>query len=289
MLKRIISKSEEGQKIFKYLLRISDASKIFLHKLFRKRKILVNNSPISKDYIIKENDEIYSTELSELKKEKSIGKLPDIIYSDENILVIDKKSGELVYGENNSILDNIKNHKKYDFIVPVHRLDKYTEGLIIFALNYKTSVKLTELFRNNKVIKIYESLLHGNIEKQIFVEAEIIRTENISKVNNLTILENIPDKNDWLKNKKNKSATIIRPIKKSDKYTLCEIEIWTGHHHQIRAISSAINHPVAGDKKYKAKDNFKNYLLLCKKIEIPELNYYFETKKNLKINLQSKI
>ncbi|MCX7821351.1 MAG: RluA family pseudouridine synthase [Brevinematales bacterium] len=285
MLKRIVTKTEEGQKIFKYLLRVSDASKIFLYKIFRKKSVLVNNCPVNKDYIIRENDEIFCSEIIELEKENKnkISYLPEVIYCDENVLVIDKKSGEAVYGEKDSVLDKIKNLNKYDFIVPVHRLDRYTEGVLVFALNYKTSVLLAELFRTNRVNKTYESLLHGKLEKELFVEAKIRRKGNFSEVSEVKVYKNIPSRKEWLISKADKSGTLIRPIKISNQYTLCSIEIWTGHHHQIRAVCQAINHPVAGDKKYGAIDNFKHYLLICKKIEIPELNFSFESKKNLKV------
>ncbi len=284
MLKRKILKAEEGQKIFKYLLRISDASKIFLHKLFRKGKILVNGKKVIKDYSIKENDEIFCEELFEVKKEENVSyEIPDIIYSDKNILVIDKKGGEVVYGEESSILAKIKNYNKYDFIVPVHRLDKYTEGILIFALNYKTSVLLTELFKSNRVNKFYQTLLHGVIDREIFIEAEINRKESFSEVRDLCIYNHIPNKEEWILTKKDKSGTILRPIKIFDKFTLCNVEILTGHHHQIRSVCSKIGHPVAGDKKYGAIDNFKHYLLLCKKIEIQELNYLFESKKRIRV------
>ncbi len=287
MLKRKITKSEEGQKVIKYLLRISDASKVFLYKLIRKRKIFVNNFPVSKEYIIKKDDEIFCDEINEIKEIYKGNKLPDIIFEDNDVIVVDKKAGELIYGEENSIINSLKTHLKASFLVPVHRIDKYTEGVVIFALSYEKAKKLTELFSLNRINKYYEAIICGNLEKDIFVEAIIVRgkDESISKVLDYKIYRDIPDKRDFLSLKNKKSATIIRPKKVVNNKTIVEIEIWTGHHHQIRAVSSAIGYPVAGDLKYGAPkdEKYRHYQLLCKRIEIPELNLIFESRKNLEL------
>ncbi len=102
MYKKVVSAVEENQKIFKYLLRTSDATKIFLHKLFRKKKISVNGKPITKDYILKENDLIYCKDIFEKDKFIITNELPEIIYNDKNLIVVDKNVGESVYGEKTS-------------------------------------------------------------------------------------------------------------------------------------------------------------------------------------------
>ncbi len=290
MYKKVVSAVEENQKIFKYLLRTSDATKIFLHKLFRKKKISVNGKPITKDYILKENDLIYCKDIFEKDKFIITNELPEIIYNDKNLIVVDKNVGESVYGEKTSVIYKVKNFLKKNnidsnFLVPVHRLDKETTGILIFALNYRASKVITEMFRRKKIKKFYEAVLCGKIYKNIFAEAVIKREKdkNLSTVESLKTQDVIPEKNEWIRTNLKKSATIIRPLQINENFTFCEIEIWTGNHHQIRAICGNLNHPLVNDTKYGGKkiDFLDHYILNCKRIEIPILNLKFESKKRI--------
>lgn len=292
MYKRKVSSIEEGQKIFKFLLRTTDATKIFLHKLFRKKKIYVNDKIVAKDYIIRKDDIIFSKELIQKEEKNLIYRPLEIIYEDKNIIAVDKKAKDSVYGEDDSIINSLKaylqkNNKECNFIVPVHRLDRYTGGVLIFALNYKAAKILTALFRKQKVRKIYEGLLEGKINQTFFIEAKIEREKNesLSRISDIKIHNTIPLKNQWLKANPKKSATIIKPIKIIKDFTLCEIEIWTGQHHQIRAVCKEIGHPLVSDIKYGGRKitQLKHYLLNCKRIEIPLLNIKFESRISKKI------
>ncbi|MGC8764307.1 MAG: pseudouridine synthase [Brevinematia bacterium] len=283
MYERKIVFDEQGQKIFKYLLRTSNATKVFLHKLFRKNKIYVNHKVAKKDYVIKKDDVIFCNEIEEKKDPNPIDKPLEIIYHDKNLIVIDKDSQKAIYGEKDSVVNRLKGYlkKNNNFIVPVHRLDRHTTGVLIFALNYKTARILTKMFRRQKVNKIYQTVLQGKILNNLFIEAIIKRDKNISWAENVKIHNTIPDKSKWLKANPKKSATIIKPLRVMGNFTHSEVEIWTGHHHQIRAICGSINHPVINDTKYGGKriGFLEHYILNCKRIEIPLLKIKFESKK----------
>jgi 23S rRNA-/tRNA-specific pseudouridylate synthase len=287
MFEKTITSSEKGQKILKYLLRKTDGSKIFLYKLFRKKEIIVNGEPVGPHYIIKENDRITCERLNEFKLlKKKFNYNIDVIYLDKTLIVVDKEPGLPVYGKGNSLINQVStyltsNNFPGEFIVPVHRLDKETGGIVIFALTYQVAKELTELFRERKVRKVYQGIVEGIIDKKIFVEAEIKRNGRVSVIKEIRTFDRIPLKEEWISNSKFNSATIVSPVSVKENNTCVEIEIWTGLHHQIRSVLKEINHPLVNDRKYGERKNQDNIMLLCKRIEIPDLNLCFESRKNL--------
>ena len=176
-----------------------------------------------------------------------------IVFEDNHLLVINKKAGQLVQGDKTgdaSLLDLIKNFiKKRDqkpgnvFLGLVHRIDRPTSGLVIYAKTSKALTRLTQMVKNREIKKIYWAVV---------AKAEIPEAQR---------LVNYLQKNE----KTNKSTVFTRPtegakeavlnykiIKVLDNFQLLEIDLETGRHHQIRAQLSKIGAPVKGDLKYGA-------------------------------------
>ena len=172
-----------------------------------------------------------------------------ILYEDKTLIVISKPSGLLTIGtkkENNNTLyrkvsEYVKKQHKSNKIFIVHRLDKDTSGIIVFA---KTEPVKRILQRNwDKTKRKYIALVEGKINqkdiiKNYLAETKTLRTyiTNDKKIGKLAI-------------------TKYQPIKSNKEYTLLDIEILTGRKNQIRVHMENINHPIVGDKKYNSKKN----------------------------------
>ena len=174
----------------------------YIYKIFRKKDIKVNGKRVDINYIIKTGDEIniYINDdtLSDFQTNKTLAtscNKIDVIYEDDNILIINKDAGILVHeGEenikentlNNDILNYLKNKGEYDesnLFTPscVHRLDRNTSGLIIAAKTLQASKQLLELFKDKeKLEKEYIALVVGN--------------NNETETNNKTLLKNKKEK-----------------------------------------------------------------------------------------------
>ena len=259
MRKLIVKANEKGQRIYKYIRKyLNNAPLSYIYKLFRKKDIKVNNKRVDINYIVCENDEIsiYASEdtLNEFNVKNTIvtsNNTIDIIYEDENILVINKDPGILVHeGEentktntlNNDILNYLKNKGEYseeDIFTPscVHRLDRNTSGVIIAAKNLLASKELLELFKNKEnLTKEYIALVSGKTNTDGTIDAPLLKNEKDKYVK--------VDKNGLTAITKYKRLTF------NDKYSLLKVNILTGRTHQIRVHMSYIGHHLINDDKY---------------------------------------
>lgn len=174
----------------------------------------------------------------------------DIIYEDDDIIVVNKQKGLVVHPANGNpdgtLVNAIMNICKDSLsgiggeIRPgiVHRLDKDTSGLIIIAKNDKAHINLSEQIKNREVKKTYIALVRGVISEN---EATI----------NMPIARSTKDRKKMAVSKDGKNAiTHFKVLKRYDKYTLVEVKIETGRTHQIRVHMSHIGYPVVGDVVY---------------------------------------
>lgn len=304
-MERTITAAESGQKILKYLLKTSDGTKIFLFKLFRKGEIKVNGKRVEKDYELKSGDLIFSKQLQEHGKKTNFQDVKSdisVLFEDTHLIALDKDDRTLVHaatGEpsQGTLLEQVKAYLRkkgedYSAVTAVHRIDKNTKGVVIFAKDYTYAKILNERFRDGMVSKTYEALLTGRLEDKLFVEADIIRGQDESgvEVKNLSKSFTVPDKVDWLnrsyKTSKTVSATVFVPVRylESEDMTLTLVTIWTGRHHQIRAVAQALGHSLVGDRKYPGKRLRMNQggqngqALICKRIELDDPVYRFESR-----------
>src|SRR5574344_2749948 len=174
----------------------------------------------------------------------------DVIYEDNDIIVVNKPKGLVVHPANgnpdgtlvNAIMAICKDSLSGigGEIRPgiVHRLDKDTSGLLIVAKNDKAHIKMSDQIKNREVNKIYIALVRGQVPEE---EATI----------SMPIARSTKDRKKMAVTKTGKEAvTHFKVLKRYNKYTLLEVKIDTGRTHQIRVHLSEIGHPVIGDMVY---------------------------------------
>lgn len=255
-----------------------------LQKLCRKGEIRINGKRTNATAVLNENDELklppyiieYSKEKNNFKQtkkdshytQKDIDEiLKTIIFEDDEIIVLNKPSGLSTQGGNNiskhiDSLINIALPQYNNNLRLTHRIDKDTSGILVIAKNYESAVKITTMFKEQKIHKTYHALVYGNFDDK----------HKIGKINTP-----ITDKN----SKPNEKG------EKEEKYALSEYEVLdeafgilslvklkpkTGRTHQLRIHTSSINHPIIGDFKY-GTDNSFTKLREMFEIEIPRKLY----------------
>ena len=192
----------------------------------------------------------------------------EVLYEDNHLIAVNKKSGDIVQGDKTGdtpLSEHVKNYikKKYNkpgevFLGTIHRLDRPTSGIVLYARTSKALSRMNEQFRNKEVQKTYLAVV-----------------DNIPP-NNSGILENFLQKNQ----KQNKSYVTkgnngkhailhYKRLKKLDNFYLIEIKPQTGRHHQIRVQLANIGCVIKGDLKYGAKRSNKDASihLLAQKLE----------------------
>lgn len=174
-----------------------------------------------------------------------------IVYEDNHLLVINKKVGQLVQGDktgDESLLELIKDFiKKRDnkpgnvFLGLVHRIDRPTSGLVIYAKTSKALSRLTQMVKNREVKKTYWAVV---AKEMIPKTQKLVHYLKKNEKNNKAIV--FPKATDGAK----EAILTYNVIKTLDNYLLLEIDLETGRHHQIRAQLSKTGVPIKGDLKY---------------------------------------
>lgn len=195
-----------------------------------------------------------------------------ILFEDNHIIIINKKAGQLVQGDKTgdiSLLDEVKSYIKLKYSKPgnvfaglVHRIDRPTSGIVIFAKTSKALTRLTEMIKKREIKKTYWAVVKKN---EIPETQRLVHYLKKNEKNNKAIIFNTSSAQSSSK----EAILTYKIIKKSDHYLLLEIDLETGRHHQIRAQLSAIKCPIKGDLKYGAdRSNSDGSIhLLARKIE----------------------
>ena len=229
----------------------SSLSRVTVQRLIDDGKILVNGKNIKSSYKLNLND-VVTIEKDEPKEvEIKAEEIPlDIIYEDDDILVINKQKGLVVHPGNGNpdgtLVNAIMAYCKDSLsgiggeIRPgiVHRIDKDTSGLLIVAKNDKAHINISDQIKNHEVKKTYIALVRGNLK------------ENMATID-MPIARSNKDRTKMAVSKDGKKAvTHIRVLERFDGYTLLEVNIETGRTHQIRVHLSQIGYPIVGDMVY---------------------------------------
>ena len=247
-----IKKEDVNTRLDKIVSKIeNDISRTSIQRMIEEGNILVNEKKVRVSYKVNIGDVI--TIQKEIPQE--INLLPqemplDIIYEDEDILIVNKEKGIVVHPGNgnpdgtlvNAIMAKCKESLSGigGKIRPgiVHRIDKDTSGLIIVAKNDKSHINISNQIKNREVVKEYIALVRGNIKEN---EATI----------NMPIARSIKDRKKMAVDRKGKEAiTEFKVVQRFKGYTLIEVKIKTGRTHQIRVHMAEIGYPIVGDEVY---------------------------------------
>ena len=272
--------SQSNQRIDKFLAGFyKEKSRASWQKMIKNKEVLVNNKEVKADYILKDDDEVEIVKLIDFSlrsapfemTENEKVEIPkiEIIYEDDNVIVINKPAGVLSQNAESS-----KSPSVSDFLVEhypkikevgedeqrcgtVHRLDKDTSGVMIVAKNNQAFEFLKDQFKNRKTQKVYLALVYGKVNPpEGVIDLKIGR----SKTNpNMQTVTDTKKKEDI---KSREARTVYKTIKNFKDYSLLEVSPKTGRMHQIRVHLKAIGYPVMGDQKYFFKKHKNNNLEL---------------------------
>ncbi len=242
---------ESGQRIDKYIAEKQGISRVAVQRLIEEENILVNGKATKSSYLTQVGD-VVTIQIPEVKE---IGLQPqelplDVIYEDEDIIVINKAKGMVVHpaagNPDGTLVNAIMAHCKGKLsgiggeLRPgiVHRLDKDTSGLLVIAKNDKAHLAMSEQIQNREVKKTYLALVRGIVPEN---EATI----------KMPIGRSTKDRKKMAVTPKGKEAiTHFKVLERFEKYTYLEVKIETGRTHQIRVHMAEIGHPVVGDMVY---------------------------------------
>lgn len=261
----IIEKNQSGQRFDKFLFKyFKDATSGFIYKMLRKKNITLNNKKSDGKEKLKEND-IVKIFMADETIEKFRGlfqiELPepinlDIVYEDENVIFINKKTGMLSQKSkendlslNEYVISYLVNEGKLSiedlktFKPSVcNRLDRNTSGLIVAGKSLQGLQDMSKMFKERTLHKYYLAVVVGAINEPMKITGYLKKNNNTNKVT-------ITNKTDG-----EYIETYYEPVKVLDDVTLLKVQLITGKTHQIRAHLSSINHPIIGDYKYGKKE-----------------------------------
>ncbi len=255
----IIDKSDVSKRLDVYLSeQLKDITRSYIKTLIDDTKVLVNGKTVKSGYKLKNGDSI-DIEIVEKEADNIVAEdIPlNIIYEDEDIIIVNKEKGMVVHPANgnytgtmvNSLMNSHKDKLSSinGIIRPgiVHRIDKDTSGILVVAKNDNAHKKLSDQFKVHSIKRKYIALVKGIIkEDYITIDEPIGRSIRDRK--KMAVTE---------KNSRN-AITHISVLRRfySSNVTLVEAELETGRTHQIRVHMAYKHHPLIGDEVYGKKD-----------------------------------
>jgi 23S rRNA pseudouridine1911/1915/1917 synthase len=181
----------------------------------------------------------------------------EVVYEDNHIIVVNKRSGEIVQGDKTGdepLSETVKQYLKEKYAKPgavflgvTHRLDRPVSGLVVFAKTSKALARLNKMFAEGQVHKTYWAI----------VEAPPYREESGMDILTHWLTRNEQQNKSYAHDHEvrgsKKAQLRYRVLSRGERYDLVEVELLTGRHHQIRCQLSAVGMPIKGDLKYGAR------------------------------------
>ena len=201
---------------------------------------------------------------------KTLTPTMQVLYEDNHIIIVNKRSGDIVQADKTGdapLSETVKQYIKEKYAKPgnvfigvTHRLDRPVAGIVLFAKTSKALSRLNNMFRNGEVHKTYWAITRNSPQQTEGTLTDwLVRNEKQNK--SYAYDHEVPNSK--------KAVLNYRVIGKSDRYTLIEMQLMTGRHHQIRCQMARIGCPIKGDLKYGAPRSTTDgsISLLARKIE----------------------
>ena len=286
-----INRNDAGQRLDKFLSKAVKAMpKSLMYKGIRTKKIKVNRKRAEIGYVLEEGDtvelfiseEFFSDNASDNAFMKLTPKL-DIVYEDENIMLLDKRPGLIVHSDDeedvNTLISHVKAYlyRKGEYkpedeqsFAPAlcNRIDRNTGGIVIAAKNAEALRIMNEKIRNDELSKFYLAAVHGHMPKKADTLHGYLRKDQAN---------NIVDISTTKKPGYKEIITKYRVLDEKNDLSLVEVELVTGRTHQIRAHFSSIGHPLLGDGKYGVNRDDKKLGYKFQALYAYRLEFHFRT------------
>lgn len=242
--------NEESTRIDAYLIKKLNLSRNKIQNMIKEQQILVNDKPIKNSYSLKKGDNIIAEEYVEEEMKAIPEKMDlDIVYEDEDVIVVNKPNGMVVHpaigNKNGTLVNGLMYHSKLSDINGefrpgiVHRIDAYTTGLLVVAKNNEAHLSLAKQLEEKTTTRKYIALVWGIVNTDTgTIEAPIGRDVSDRKKMSVTDI-----------NAKN-AVTHFKVIERYKDTTLIELSLETGRTHQIRVHMNYIGYPIVNDPVY---------------------------------------
>ena len=259
-MKYTVTFKENGQRLDKAVAMLnSELSRSFITKLIDEGKITINGKVEKPSFKVKENDEINIEEIVDVKSDIKEEDIPlDVVYEDDDILVINKPQGMVVHPANGHYSGTLVNALMFmedslssinGVVRPgiVHRIDKDTSGLLCVAKNDNAHHFLAEQLKDHTMAREYVALVRGIIKENSGTIEMPIGRDKKDRQKMAVVKEGKP------------AVTHFQVLERFRDHTLVKCQLVSGRTHQIRVHMSAIGHPVEGDPLYAGKNYDKIY------------------------------
>ena len=245
----MIVEDREGMRIDSYLAEVLDLSRSKVQKLIKEEKVLVNDKVVHASYSVQLGDSIMVDDELDYEIHVEPENIPiDIVYEDDDLLIINKESGMVVHPAPGHYTGTLVNALLYKFNLTsgeshrpgiVHRLDKDTSGLMLVAKNEWTHDKLAEMISTKAVERKYLAIVEGVIKHDTReIDAPIGRD---AKDRQKMAVTDVNGK---------EAITHFKVLERFQNHTLLECILETGRTHQIRVHLAYIGYPVCNDPLY---------------------------------------
>ncbi|PKM56597.1 MAG: RNA pseudouridine synthase [Firmicutes bacterium HGW-Firmicutes-3] len=250
----IVTKEEIGERLDKYLTsKLTDVTRSHIQKWIVEEQVIVNHLPVKSNYKVHMGDKVALT--IPVVKDVAITPTPmllDIIYEDQDLLIINKPVDMVVHPApghyEDTLVNGIMYHCKDSLsgingeLRPgiVHRIDKDTTGLLVVCKNDRSHVHVAEQLKEHKVNRLYEAIVYNNVkDEEGTVEGPIGRHH----INRKKMAINFKNGKEAITHYK-----VLNRLEHG--FTHIELKLETGRTHQIRVHMASINHPLLGDALY---------------------------------------